>query len=40
MAYFELLRWGYYSAPDCWNVVPEPELNRELIRLITYGLNG
>ena len=41
MVYFEIIRRGFYGTPDIVERVSgQPELVRELIRLITYGLNG
>ena len=41
MAYFEIIRRGYYGYPELVErTAKNPELSRELIRLITYGLNG
>ena len=41
MLYFEIIRRGFYDHPDVVeHASTNPELVRELIRLITYGLNG
>ncbi len=41
MAYFEIFRRGYYNAPELVEKISKnPDLARELIRLISYGLNG
>lgn len=41
MAYFEIFRRGYYNAPELVEKISKnPSLAREMIRLISYGLNG
>ena len=41
MTYFEIIRRGFYGSADVIErVSSSPDLTREMIRLITYGLNG
>lgn len=41
LLYFEILRHGFYDMPDVTEQVDrKPELLKELIQLMTYGLNG
>lgn len=41
MTYFEIIRRGFYGSPELVDRVGrDPVLMKELIRLITYGLNG
>jgi AcrR family transcriptional regulator len=41
MTYFEIIRRGFYGSPEMVERVgADPALMKELIRLMTYGLNG
>ena len=41
LLYFEVIRHGFYDTPNITEQVNrKPELLKELIQLMTYGLNG